>query len=382
MSRAKANSKRRPRGEGTLRRLDDGRWRVRLYVGRHRLQRTASTQREALDALAELKRLAASGVSVANYTVAHALTDFLSHGQASRGWAPATVRAYVSVIETHLKPALGRRLLRDLTIADVQHLLDRLLVEGHSGRHVAHVRGVLRTAIAHAMRSEFVVRNVAALAASPPVRRKEMRALSVEQLGMLFTALDGERLRPMFVTAAMLGLRRGELIALRWADVDLDARTLTVRRTGSRIAGEYVEGQPKSERSRRTISLPASLVAQLRRQSTAAAEEKLRLGVAWKDEGRVFPGQGGGPLGATTIAKTLDAALGKAGLPHVRVHDLRHSAATMLLTAGGSLRDVQEMLGHSSYNLTADVYAHVLDEQRQATAERIDEALGAASLTA
>ena len=321
-------------------------------------------------------------MSVANYTVAQALTEFLRHGQASRGWAPAMVRTYVSVIGTHLKPAFGRRLLLDLTVADVQHLLDCLLAEGHSGRHVARVRGVLRTAIAHAMRSEFVVRNVAALAASPPVRRQEMHALSVKELGMLFTALDGERLRPMFVTAATLGLCRGELIALRWADVDLQARTLTVRRTGSCIAGQHVEGQPKSARSRRTISLPASLVSQLRRQSTGVAEEKLRLGAAWIDEDRVFPGQGGGPLDATTIAKTLDAALRRAGLPHVRVHDLRHSAATMLLTAGGSLRDVQEMLGHSSYNLTADVYAHVLDEQRQATAERIDQALGAAILTA
>jgi integrase len=144
------------------------------------------------------------------------------------------------------------------------------------------------------MRSELVVRNVAALAASPPVRRQEMYALSVEQLSMLFTALDGERLRLLFVTAATLGLRRGELIALRWADVDLDARTLTVRRTGSRIAGQHVEGQPKSARSCRTISLPASLVAQLRRQSSAVAEEKLRLGAAWMDEGRVFPGREAG----------------------------------------------------------------------------------------
>ncbi len=382
MNSPRTSSKRRPRGEGSLRRLDDGRWLFRLYVGGRRLQRTTSTQREALDALAELKRLAASGASVANYTVADALNEFLSHGQASRGWAPATVRAYASAIESHLKPGLGRQLLRDLTVSQVQYMLDRLLADGHSGRHVAHVRGVLRTAIAHAMRSELVGRNVAALAASPPVRRQEMRALGVEQLGMLFTALDGERLRPMFVTAATLGLRRGELIALRWTDVDLDTHTLTVRRTGSRIAGEYVEGQPKSARSRRTISLPASLVAQLRRQSTAIAEEKLRLGASWIDEDRVFPGQGGGPLGATTIAKTLDAALSRAGLPHVRVHDLRHSAATMLLTAGGSLRDVQEMLGHSSYSLTADVYAHILDEQRQATAERIDQALGAAILTA
>ena len=223
-----------------------------------------------------------------------------------------------------------------------------------------------------------MIRNVAAIAASPPVRRPEMRALSAGELRALFAALEDERLRPLFITAATLGLRIGEIIALRWSDVDIGRRALTVRRTGARIGGEYVEGAPKSARSRRTISLPASIVALLRAQRAAVGEEKLRLGAAWQDGGRVFPGEGGGPLGRTTIRKSLDRALKRAGLPHVRVHDLRHTAATALLRAGGSLRDVQEMLGHSSYALTADVYAHVLDDQRRATAERIEQAMGAA----
>ncbi len=228
------------------------------------------------------------------------------------------------------------------------------------------------------MRQELVHRNVAALAAAPPARREEMRALSREEMRRLFAALEGERLRALLITSATLGLRRGELIALRWSDVDLERAVLQVRRTGSRIEKRYVEGPPKSERSRRAISLPSAVVAMLRRQSAAVAEEKLRLGSAWLDEDRVFPAEGGGPIGQNTIRKALGRALERADLQHLRVHDLRHTAATALLTAGGSLRDVQEMLGHTSYAFTADRYTHVLEDQRKATADRIDQALGSA----
>jgi integrase len=372
-----AGARRRPRGEGSVTRAGE-KWIVRLWADGRRLKRTCATQAEALAALDELKRRAALGVPLGRYTVADALADFVVDGEAVRGWSPATLRSYRSAIDVHIGPALGSRKLLDLSVRDVQRLLEQMLAGGHSGRHVAHVRGVLRSAIAHAERSELVHRNVAALAAPPPVRQQEMRALSAAELRALFSALEGERLRPLLVTASTLGLRRGELIALRWADVDLDDATFTVRRTGQRIAGEYVEGLPKSQRSRRTLSLPSAIVAMLRSHSAAIAEERLQLGPVWSDEDRVFPGEGGGPVGATTSRKALDRGLGRACRGHVRSHDLRHSAATALLSVGGSLRDVQEMLGHASYVITADLYTHVLEDQRQATADRIENAFGAA----
>jgi len=196
--------------------------------------------------------------------------------------------------------------------------------------------------------------------------------LSADHVRRLLSALDGHRLRALVAVAALLGLRRGELIGLKWADVDLDARTLAVRRTGARIAGEYTEGSPKSARSRRTITIPSILVDELRQHRARIHAERLRLGPQWSDENRVFPNECGGPLGATTIRRTLDSATERAGLPHLRVHDLRHTAATMLIAAGGSLSAAQELLGHATQSLTADLYAHVLDEQRRETADRID----------
>jgi len=368
---------RRPRGEGSVRRRRDGKWEVRLWVGSRRLQRTLGTQREALAVRDELRATARAGVVPSRYTVGDALSDYLGHGRNIRGWAPSTARSYESAIRLHIRPILGRRKLGKVTVPDVQRTLNQLTEGGHSARHVAHIRGVLRAAIAHAMRMELVERNVAALATVPPTRRPEFAVLSAEQIRQLRLALEEHRLNALFTTGALLGLRRGELIGLKWIDVDLDRRTLVVRRTGTRIGGQYVEGPPKSARSRRTIMLPLMLVDELRQHRARVQAERLQVGPIWEDEDRVFPNQRGGPLGATTIRKALNRATDRAGLPHLRVHDLRHSAATMLAAAGGSLSAAQELLGHATQSLTADLYAHVLDEQRRETAERIDFAMRA-----
>ena len=327
----------------------------------------------------ELRRRADVGIAAPGYRLIDVLDAFLEHGRTTRGWTPATIRSYRSTIDLHIRPAIGKVLLDRLTVRHAQGFIDRLVTVGHSPRHVAHIRGVLRSAIAHAVNQKLVTRNVAALVTVPPTRKAETAALSHDEVRRLWEALQDNRLRPLFMVAGTLGLRRGELIALRCEDANLDRAELQVRRTGSRIYGEYVEGLPKSERSRRTVSLPAFLIEELKRHKAAQNEDRLQLGPHWRDENRVFPGDDGGPLGATTIRKTLDAGLERAGLPHIRVHDLRHSAATGLLAAGGSLHDVQEMLGHAAYAFTSDTYIHALDGQRRATADRLDRALGGSS---
>jgi integrase len=369
--------RRRPGGEGSVYQRTDKKWEVRLWVGGRRLQRTVRTQAEALALRDQLKATAGLGVMPSRITIGDALDDFMDHGRKVRGWAPATERSYASAIKLHIRPALGKRKLSELNVPDVQRFLNGLIERQHSARHVAHVRGVLRSAIGQAMRMELVTRNVASLATVPPQRRPEFAVLSAHQVRELLAGLEGHRLRALFTTGALLGLRRGELIALRWSDVDIEDRTLNVRRTGARIGGEYVEGPPKSARSRRTIAIPNVLVGELRQHRAQTNAERLLLGSHWSDEDRVFANESGGPIGATTIRKALDAATERAGLPHLRVHDLRHSAATMLIAAGGSLSAAQELLGHATQSLTADLYAHVLDEQRRGTAALIDRTMRA-----
>ena len=153
--------------------------------------------------------------------------------------------------------------------------------------------------------------------------------------------------------------------------------SLSVKRTGKQINGEYVENAPKSLQSKRAIALPASIVTMLHAQRRAVLAEQLAH-AGWRDEDRVFPGVDGAPCSANAIRLTLTRGLARAGLPYVRIHDLRHSAASGALMAGSSLHDVKELLGHSNISLTADLYGHVSDAGRRATAARIEGALGAA----
>ena len=345
--------------------------------GRH-YQRTPKLGQTEAEVLAELQRLRDLSPSTVSYTVSDALDTFLEHGTSIRGWAPATTRTYVSAIELHLRPSLGWRRLTELRVPHVQKVVDDMDLRGDITA-TCEPRSWDLAFDACSRSAPGVDRpKRCGSGAGPDGARPEMTALAIPQLVLLFEQLSGERLRTLFVTAGTLGLRRGELIALRWSDVDLDQDELQVRRTGSRIGGEYIEGAPKSERSRRAISVPAVLIEELRRHKAAQNAERLELGQHWRDEDRVFASPDSGPTGATTIRKALNRALERAELPHIRFHDLRHSAATSLLSAGGSLKDLQEMLGHSTYSLTADVYAHVLEDQRKATAERLDRAFGEA----
>ncbi|MGE0135107.1 MAG: tyrosine-type recombinase/integrase [Dehalococcoidia bacterium] len=367
---------RRARGEGSIRHIGD-RWEVRLRTNGRETQRTCSSQAAAIAALDEMKRQAALGIP-ARYTVGDCIDDFL--GQASaRQWTPTTVASYEDVLLHHVRPAIGRVQLAALRVADVQRVLDVMRERGLSGRYIAHARSVLRAAINHAMRMELAHRNVATLVTLPTERRQEQRALTREELGRLFAALEGERLRMMIVLMGTVALRRGEALALRWADVDLDAGLLTIRRTATRLNGEHYEGEPKTARSRRTIALPPSLVSGLRAQRAAVVAEQLRLGPAWKDADYVFPGEDGGPCSANALRLALSRGLKGADIDgHVRIHDLRHSAISSLLAAGGSLQDAQALAGHASITLTADLYGHHMPDQRAATAARIEAYLGSA----
>ena len=369
-------TKRRPRGEGSVRKVGPGRWEVRVWAGKRRLQRTLPTQREALAARDELKAIAATGAPLPakGFTVDQLLVEFLNHGRTTRDWAPSTSQVYETVVRRHLSPRLGDRKLATLRPIDVQCLIDDLAADGFAPQQVSHICGTLRSALGHAMRREIVPRNVAARESItlPRIRRRDYTGFTVTQVGALLDALDGHRLRSLVAALAYLGLRRGEAIALRWSEIDLETRSLRVVRTGSRVAREYTEGPPKSEKSRRPISLPAILVEELRANRIRQNEDRLGLGAIWQDENRVWPSLTGGPLSATMVRRTLDAATKRAGLPHLRVHDLRHSAATNLVAGGGTLNDAQEMLGHANISLTSSLYKHAEDSQQRATAARID----------
>ncbi|MDQ3407142.1 MAG: site-specific integrase, partial [Chloroflexota bacterium] len=183
-------------------------------------------------------------------------------------------------------------------------------------------------------------------------------------------------LRALWVTALATGLHQGELLALRWDDVDLDARTLRVRHTLARVDRKLELLEPKTERSRRSIVIPEVVVAALRAHRTRQRMERLVAGSRWMASDHVFATTIGTPIEAAAVTRAFRKALARAGLPHSRFHDLRHAAANFLLAQGFTLEDVKNLLGHSSIVLTSNTYGHVLEQRQEQVARGMDAVLG------
>ncbi len=204
-----------------------------------------------------------------------------------------------------------------------------------------------------------------------------MTALTPDQVGLFLNAVRGDRLEALYVAAVTTGMRQGELLALRWSDVDLEGRAVRVRATLVETKSGFEFAEPKSARSRRQISLTLVAATALRRHRAAQIEERLRAGAAWTDHDLVFASGVREPLdGSNILRRSFYPLLAGANLPHVRFHDLRHSAATLMLSHGVPLKIVSEILGHSQISITADTYMHVTPGMQREAAAALDNVFG------
>ena len=312
-----------------------------------------------------------------------------------RGWLedvarpklrPSTLQTYRSYVERHIVPALGPMPLGQLSARDVQAFLNDRSAAGLSPRTVQQIRAILRSALSQAEAWGWVDRNVARHAKPPRIVRSEARALSAAQARALVAHTGQDRLGPLFAVALHTGLRQGELLGLRWPDLDLDARTLAVRQAAQKVdrvrrergettaRWEFVE--PKSVNSRRTVKLPPAAVAALREQRERVRRMRREAGDAWEEWGLVFPSAVGTPLDGSNVTHHLKRCLAAAGLPVVCFHALRHTTATLLLEQGVPARVVMEQLGHSQISLTLGTYSHVAPALLDDAADALSRALG------
>jgi integrase len=280
---------------------------------------------------------------------------------------------YEQLLRVHALPGIGRIPLARLTPQQVQHLYGDRLATGRSPTTINHLHGVLHHALEDALRLNLVPRNVTSLTKPPRVEKHEMQVYSPEQVDILLTTAMGHRQEAMFALAVSTGMREGEIIALKWSDVDLAKGSLQVRRGRQRTLKGYVDGNPKTDSGRRTIRLTRTAIEALRAHRTRQLQERLRLGEAWSEHNLVFPSAVGTPLEGPNLLRTYYRVVAKAGLPRIRFHDLRHTAATLLLLQGVPAKVVSEMLGHANIAITLDLYSHVLpDMQEQAAAAMED----------
>ena len=236
---------------------------------------------------------------------------------------------------------------------------------------------ILRRALGQAERWDLVARNVARLVDAPTVHPPKVEPFSPEEARAFLAAVHGHRLEALFVTAIATGCRQGELFAMTWDDLDLEAGRLHVRHTLTRArdTGAWELVEPKTARSRRSLDLPAVARTALAEHRVRQWEERLKAGPLWQDHGFVFCTPLGRPLDGPNITYALHRLLAHAGLRRVRFHDLRHAAASLLLAQGLQLREIMEVLGHSQIALTANLYTHLMPAMRKEAAAQMDAAL-------
>lgn len=372
------SGKHRSNGEGTIYRRADGRWGATLtFAGGRRHTVYAPTQAEVkakFKALIE-RRDAGLLISRADQKLGDYLTRWLE--EVSRpSIRPRTYEAYRDNIR-RLLPLIGHHRLSQLSPAHIQAAYGALLNAGSSPRTVHHSHAVLRTALKQAVLWGLLLRNPVDAVSPPRVPRVEMKTLTAAQVRELLAYSRNDRFESLWTLMASTGIRVGEAIGLRWDDFEADARLLTIQRALQRQQGSgLVFVEPKSRQSRRTIELPALAGEALRRQRSRQAEERLAVGPAWVEQGLIFTTIVGKPLDPNHVYVSFQRALRRAGLPHLRLHDLRHTAATLLLSSEVNPKLVQDLLGHSSITLTLDTYSHVTAAMRSAVAQQMDEILG------
>jgi integrase len=290
---------------------------------------------------------------------------------------PLTLANYRRDMERHVYPSLGRLRLDQLQPHHVAELYRDKLKEGLSPHSIRHIHSVLRRGLTIAVRWGLLHRNVAQLVDTPPLQHAEIYPLDVAEARKLLAFIRGDRMEARWVVGLSMGLRQGETLGLWWDDIDFERGSLSVRRQLRRPprTGEPMEfAAVKSARSRRVLPVPASVLEALRRHRVAQDRERLAAD-RWSDPRLVFATRYGTPIDHKDDRRSFWAVCRAAGIRQIRVHDLRHTAATLLIAQGQHPRVVMEILGHSQIAVTMNVYGHVLDENLRGAAVAMDQAL-------
>ncbi|CAA9472083.1 MAG: Integrase [uncultured Rubrobacteraceae bacterium] len=281
-----------------------------------------------------------------------------------------TWERYEQIVHVHIKPTLGRAKLKTLNPAQVRALYRERLAGGSSPRTVQYVHVTLHKALEQAQGDGLVARNVAKGIKAPRPKKKEIVPLTPDQARAFLEAARGDRFEALFVLALQCGLREGELLGLRWDDVDLEDGTLRVRRTLSETRDGPIFEPPKNGKGR-NVPLTGAAAEALRDH---LARQMREIGDEYQDKGLVFASQTGKTMSASNVVnRHFRPLLQRAGLPRVRLHDLRHTCATLLLIKGVHPKYVQELLGHANISITLDTYSHVIPGMGNQTMDAMEE---------
>ena len=378
-------AKKRANGEGSIRKRKDGRWEGRYTAGhdpetgkaiyKNVLGRIQAEVKEKLkQAIEETQALDVT--KAGKYTVGEWMEVWFQD-YAKIKVRPSSHQTYQGYIHNHIRPNIGDIPLEKLTSLDLQKFYKKLLVQGRvdrveakgqpkglSAKTVRNIHQILSSALKLAQEQRLILTNPAEGCALPRVEHQEMKTLTTVQLASFFREARESGVFELYYLELATGLRRGELLGLKWEDVDLERGDLRVRRQVSRINGEVVEAPLKTKNAYRTLPLAEDTVSVLR-------EQRKKVGNSpW-----VFPSPDGGPISPDSVLHMLHRVLKRAGLPKVRFHDLRHTFATLALQNGVDVKTVSGMLGHFSAGFTLDTYAHITSAAQRQAAKTMENVL-------
>ena len=375
--------------KGSIRQRSKGSWEIFYDMGadpvtgkrRQKSQTIKGTKRDAQRRLREvlLSIEQSSYVKPNKITLGEWLSQWL-RDYVSMNTTDRTQESYSYIVEGHLIPSLGKVVLSDLQPQDIQRYYAEKLNKGRtdgkgglSGRSVVYHHRILSKALDYAVKMGVVVRNVANLVEPPRVKKVTMNTLSTEEVTRFLEAAKETDYYVFFATLLYTGLRRGELLALRWRNLDLIKGNLTVVETAYKLGnGDYIIKEPKTAHSRRSVTLSTSLIELFRAYRIDQELLRIQLGVSLNADDFVFIRPDGSPLNPSAVSLAFRRITHKAGLKDIRIHDLRHTHATLMLQAGVNPKVVSERLGHASISITLDIYSHVLPGMQEAAAEKFD----------
>ena len=370
-------AKRRANGEGSIRKRKDGRWEGRYTAGRDPVTGKAiyknvlgKTQAEVKEKLkAAIEKSAVRTVSMEHYTVGQWL-DIWMENYAKLQVRASSYKTYQGFISNHIKPNLGDLPLDKLTAMDLQRLYKHLMENGRveciesrnkskglSIKTVRNINQMVSSALNCAIAQRLIPANPTKGCVLPKLERKEMKILPPESLGTFFEEARRSGVFELYYIDLATGLRRGELLGLKWSDIDLNKEIIHVRRQILRQNGEVVEAPLKTKNSYRNIVIGADTIEVLK-------------GMEQKDE-YVFPSPYGGPMSPDSVLHMLHRVLKRAGLERIRFHDLRHTFSVLALQNGVDVKTLSSMLGHYSAGFTLDTYAHVTTSMQKQAANAV-----------
>ena len=370
--------RRRGNNEGSIYQRNDGRWVAVVscqdFHGRTKRKYIYGKSRKVVkDKLIKNLSDQHKGLLVAPET--QTLGDFLARwleDSVKGSTSERTHESYACVVRKHIVPILGYIPLQNLQPHQIQYLYRKKREEGLT-RTVQLIHAVLHRALNMAMKWNMVQRNVADAVDRPKFPRREMKVLNQDEANRLLKAAQGGPLYALYVLAIACGLRQGELLGLKWKDFDQEAGTLHIQRQVQWVKGKAQFKEPKTSKSRRTVMLPQVAVKALQKHRAVQAEQRLANGNRWQDQGLIFTSEVGTAINQSNLlSKSFYPLREKAEVPKIRFHDLRHTAATLLLQQGVHPKIVQERLGHSQISLTLDTYSHVLPTMQQEAADKMD----------